>query len=419
MIHSGLVSQNNGYGLFPHQRNNHPRDYEMRPWVAGVDLPILEKSGYATPATPETSRLAHPVMMAAQTKYHDIFEHKASPDLRYYLSQIVNRVARGGTGNGGGGAGPSGMMTAGPLTGKPSVIPGLPSAPTPVLTETPLTPETPMIPEAMVPMPGDYPQEGVTLNSELVAETTFDKIFYVPENQVHEEDIDTGAERLATAAEQGLDLETLMEIDPVPDIVSHSVPHSASEVTSSGPTVIKNSFDKIGKKRGKPNMILKPKTPKDAQQAEVNNAVIVNGVGPLNERNYEAPKERKSKLLPGAPNIRRYEDMTYSSITGKRKGKMMDVNGNFKRVRKPGKVQLLPGAPNTRRYGDMTYSSITGKRKENSFPAEGREKRLKKKGKPVLQINTDVRKVKGPTAGKRGQGKSMDSHIPSRRSSRK
>lgn len=191
MIHSGLVNQRRGGGFengYPSQRINHPRDQEMRPWVSGFDLPVMEKSQFATPSAPEgSSKEGVPVKASAQVFYNDIFGKSLSPNAKYYLSQLVKRVGRGGGIGGGGtdgGGGPGGMggpqRPTGPNLPPPGQvpIPGLPTeGPGQGPGEMPLlfaeTDDT----DANVDIPyGDYTI--ANLMSEERAEVEYEDIFY-------------------------------------------------------------------------------------------------------------------------------------------------------------------------------------------------------------------------------------------------
>lgn len=201
MIRSGLVIQDKaGFGTgFPSQRNNHPRNETIRPWVSGFDLPVIEKSTYATPYDPDgASKTGIAVKTSASIKYKDIFGKTASPDTKYYLAQLVKRLSRGGGGLGGGGydtgGGPGGM--GGPQRPVGATIPPPGQNPTPGLpVEAPG--QAPGVPQ---PTPGQTPSlmgeseadtspdidiwhdpvPPVTLDEELNAEVQFDDIFYNP-----------------------------------------------------------------------------------------------------------------------------------------------------------------------------------------------------------------------------------------------
>lgn len=187
MIHSGLVNQRRGGGFekgYPNQRNNHPRDQEMRPWVSGFDLPVMEKSQYATPSAPEgSSKVGVTVKPQAQVFYNDIFGKSLSPSAKYYLSQLVKRVQRGGGVGGGtdGGGGPGGMggpqRPTGPSLPPPGQLP-VPGVPTEAPGGGPGEPEPQLLQDAgdqEVPL-GDY--QIADLDTELQAEVEYEDIFY-------------------------------------------------------------------------------------------------------------------------------------------------------------------------------------------------------------------------------------------------
>ena len=192
MIHSGLVNQRRGGGFekgYPNQRVNHPRDQEIRPWVSGFDLPVMEKSQYATPSAPEgTSKVGVPVKASAQVFYNDIFGKSLSPSAKYYLSLLVKRVARGGNLGGGGtdgGGGPGGMggpqRPTGPSVPPPGQLP-VPGVPTEGPGQGPGEQMPQLFAEeddtdinADVPL-GDYTI--ANLMSEERAEVEFQDIFY-------------------------------------------------------------------------------------------------------------------------------------------------------------------------------------------------------------------------------------------------
>ena len=204
MIHSGLVNQRRGgYEQgYPFQRNNHPRDQTIRPWVSGFDLPVMEKSAYATPSAPTGStKIGVPVKASAEVMYKDIFGKTASPDVKFYLAQLVKRVARGG-GAGGlapdGGNGPTGMGGGQRPTADPSQ--GIPPGQLPPPQTPNIPPQTPNIPPQTPNIPPQPPvqqmpqliQESVSgspnlslgdyniadLEHELDAEVEFEDIFY-------------------------------------------------------------------------------------------------------------------------------------------------------------------------------------------------------------------------------------------------
>jgi len=201
MIRSGLVSQHKARfeSGFPHQRNNHPRNETIRPWVSGFDLPVMEKSTYATPYDPDgASKTGIAVKTSASIKYKDIFGKTASPDTKYYLAQLVKRLSRGGGGLGGGGydtgGGPGGM--GGPQRPVGATIPPPGQNPTPGLpVEAPG--QAPGVPQ---PTPGQTPSlmgesdtstneendmvendiDIINLQEEMNAEIEFEDIFYSP-----------------------------------------------------------------------------------------------------------------------------------------------------------------------------------------------------------------------------------------------
>ena len=238
MIHSGLVNQRRGGGFekgYPSQRNNHPRDYTMRPWVSGFDLPIIEKSQYATPAAPKnSSKIGVPVKASAEVAYRDIFGKTASPDVKYYLSQLVKRVARGG-GVGGvgtdGGSGPTGMTIGQRPTAPPSQRPppGQPQPPQgPYLPpQTPVDDVPMLMQESEAGSPVDLGAYSIPdLDTEMAAEVNFESIFQTPEITFGEEqglNPDGGAGEIVIEAneEEGAppanhDLQNLLRIDTVP-----------------------------------------------------------------------------------------------------------------------------------------------------------------------------------------------------------
>jgi hypothetical protein len=200
MIHSGLVNQRRGGGFekgYPNQRNNHPRDQEMRPWVSGFDLPVMEKSQYATPSAPEgSSKVGVVVKPQAQVFYNDIFGKSLSPSAKYYLSQLVKRVARGGGGLGGGGTdgggGPGGMggpqRPTGPSIPPPGQVP-VPGVP----VEAPGQGPGEQMPQLMQESDGEPVDLGdynvADLDTELQAEVEFEDIFDTTVPHVHEEDV--------------------------------------------------------------------------------------------------------------------------------------------------------------------------------------------------------------------------------------
>ncbi len=210
MIHSGLVNQRRGGGFergYPNQRVNHPRDQEVRPWVSGFDLPVMEKSQYATPSAPEgTSKVGVEVVAPAQVFYENIFGKTASPDAKYYLSQLIKRIQRGGgVGRGtDGGGGPGGMggpqRPTGPVVPPPGQLP-IPGAPVEAPGGGPGEPEPVIVQDVddqQVPL-GDYTI--ADLQTEMEAEVEFDDVFDTRVPHVHGEDVTsagptTGGSRL-------------------------------------------------------------------------------------------------------------------------------------------------------------------------------------------------------------------------------
>jgi len=193
MIHSGLVNQRRGGGFergYPNQRVNHPRDQEVRPWVSGFDLPVMEKSQYATPSAPEgSSKVGVPVKASAQVFYNDIFGKSLSPSGKYYLSQLVKRVVRGGGLGGGGtdgGGGPGGMggpqRPTGPNIPPPGQLP-IPGAPVEAPGGGPGEPEPVIVQDVddqQVPL-GNY--ELADLQTEMQAEVEYEDVFYDAEGE--------------------------------------------------------------------------------------------------------------------------------------------------------------------------------------------------------------------------------------------
>jgi len=276
MIHSGLVNQRRGGGFqegYPSQRNNHPRDQTMRPWVSGFDLPIMEKSAYATPEAPAgTSKMGVQVNVPKEVRYHDIFGKTASADVKYYLSQLLKRVSRGGGGMGSGGFNTGQMGGPQRPTGQTRLTPGQNPQPG-------LPPEAPGE-QGGVPVKAEIVTESITkpdiseqnnyevvnLENEMKAEDMFEEIFYKPEDTFADEAadiawahgktiLDAQSTRFDDQEIQFPDVPTELPNDlpdeeisameaklfelAAPKVPTHAVVEhlSAKEVTSAGPTV--------------------------------------------------------------------------------------------------------------------------------------------------------------------------------------
>lgn len=92
MITSGLVNQRRGGGFekgFPHGRSALGSEF-IRPAVASIDMPILEKSSFATPKTDLAISQSTPL----QVNYRDIFQKTATPDERYYNQNLLKQLSR-------------------------------------------------------------------------------------------------------------------------------------------------------------------------------------------------------------------------------------------------------------------------------------------------------------------------------------
>lgn len=347
MIHSGLVNQRRGGGFergYPNQRNNHPRDQTIRPFVSGFDLPIIEKSQYATPEIKGASRVGVPVSVNAQTRYKDIFGKTASPDVKYYLSQLVKRVARGGGVPGpgtDGGAGPTGMIsgqrpTAAPSQTAPPGQPGLPQGPYLPPDTTAQNGMPMLITESEAGSPtGEYPI--ADLDVEMGAEVQFESIFETPEmdsrpvhmeanrpenepapdplmqnllrietvpiaNVVtnHENDVSPVLQQipmygevLTSTARRPMDLRVNTFIsDSLPSPMSADtpdtprlvqlpqVPIGSTSLNANPNFQIENSFSKTGLLMPAPTRPATPKTERLAIESSVQYAENINGVGP-------------------------------------------------------------------------------------------------------------------------------------------
>lgn len=90
MLRSGLVNQHRARFEegFPHERNNHPRDILIRPFVQTEIYPILKRGRYTEPELPVND--PNPV----QPKYIDIFGKKTTPDERIYLYKEFFNAAK-------------------------------------------------------------------------------------------------------------------------------------------------------------------------------------------------------------------------------------------------------------------------------------------------------------------------------------
>jgi hypothetical protein len=84
MIRSGLTNTRRGEFEqgFPHERNNHPKDETIRPYVQGNDTPIGAESDF--------TRVA-PVAI----NYHKIFGKTLTPDERMYILREVQQGRQG------------------------------------------------------------------------------------------------------------------------------------------------------------------------------------------------------------------------------------------------------------------------------------------------------------------------------------
>lgn len=118
MIKSGLVNQKRarfeqGFG---YDRDPRPRDYLIRPWVSGMDGPLIKKSRYADPYVEDKGSILVSQKPLAEIKYDSIFGKTLSPDERLYLFRELNTKqhiapppgAPGGGGGGTPGGGPPG-----------------------------------------------------------------------------------------------------------------------------------------------------------------------------------------------------------------------------------------------------------------------------------------------------------------------
>jgi hypothetical protein len=90
MLRSGLVNQHRARFEegFPHERNNHPRDKLIRPYVQDEVYPTLKRGRYTEPELPFND--PNPV----QPKYIDIFGKKTTPDERLYLYKEFFNAAK-------------------------------------------------------------------------------------------------------------------------------------------------------------------------------------------------------------------------------------------------------------------------------------------------------------------------------------
>lgn len=92
MITSGLVNQRRGGGFekgFPHARSALGSEF-IRPAVSSFDMPILEKSSFASPKTDLAISQSTPL----QVNYRDIFQKTATPDERYYNQNLLKQLSR-------------------------------------------------------------------------------------------------------------------------------------------------------------------------------------------------------------------------------------------------------------------------------------------------------------------------------------
>lgn len=152
MITSGLVNQkrarfDNG---FIHQRDVNARDTTIRPYQSGVDMPIVEKSSYASPPVTEFTKRGTPVKPPNQIFYNDIFRKNLTPSQRLFIAQSIKQLTRIGSttlgdmtrpptgqgpwggpgpgyygGPGYGGQGPGGQGPGGPAPPTDPTLPGL------------------------------------------------------------------------------------------------------------------------------------------------------------------------------------------------------------------------------------------------------------------------------------------------------
>jgi hypothetical protein len=217
MITSGLVNQkrarfDNG---FIHQRDVNARDTTIRPYQSGVDMPIVDKSSYASPSPTEFTKQGTRVKTQAQVFYNDIFGKNVTPTQRIYLFNMLQRLTRGGGGLGGGGTaptpGPGGMGGGGRPTGMP----------TDTVTQPPTT-----LPDGATPPPSlmggtesfytasdqesfgmadDFVNSADNVEDELKAEDVVSDTFYKPFNldliSVDTSDVESEYERLKAEIE--------------------------------------------------------------------------------------------------------------------------------------------------------------------------------------------------------------------------
>ena len=386
MIRSGLVSQHKARfeSGFPHQRNNHPRNETIRPWVSGFDLPVMEKSTYATPYDPDgASKTGIAVKTSASIKYKDIFGKTASPDTKYYLAQLVKRLSRGGGGLGGGGydtgGGPGGMggpqrpvgatippPGQNPTPGLPVEAPGqAPGVPQPTPSPPSLMGETDTSPDI------DMEYEMVTMNDEMNAEVQFENIFYNP--------IDSQNAEIAWMHGDGQDkrfqddFETPIPVSTREEIPSDVVLHTR-QVTSSGPT--KTSDHKHREYSFHKDVRYKP---------------------------YEPGTIRKSKL--GTSQL---VGMTESQVM-----KAEAVNGiSLKRVREDDHAERKSRKTTDKDIYPYTKRKFSG----SGSGVSKKQKTTISQIRSGLKINTDVPKVAGPKVRKTKITQPMG--IPTRRSNR-
>jgi hypothetical protein len=91
MITSGLVNQRRARFEkgFPHGRSALSSEF-IRPHVSGFDMPVLEKSNYASPKTDISLSQTTPL----QVNYADIFAKKLTADERLYNNNLLKQIAR-------------------------------------------------------------------------------------------------------------------------------------------------------------------------------------------------------------------------------------------------------------------------------------------------------------------------------------